>query len=165
MQKIETMGPDIETLGVETLGSDMMGFGISTDDANAIGKKLANQSVGWGAISARDLAAALKVYDPTTRQQIIAAYQIAGGSLSLLNDAQERIKYEENPPSGGWLTSRNVTYWSIISTISGAVSAYHGYKRNNSVGWGIGWFILGSIFPVLTPVIAFAQGYAKPRVK
>ena len=50
-----------------------------------------------------------------------------------------------------------------ISTISAAASGYHGYKRNNSVGWAIGWFFLGGLFPIITPVIAYAQGFGKPR--
>ncbi len=59
----------------------------------------------------------------------------------------------------------NRTYWYVwgaLSTVSGAISAYHGYKRNQSVGWAIVWYLLGSIFPVITPVVAFAQGYGKP---
>jgi hypothetical protein len=53
--------------------------------------------------------------------------------------------------------------FGIISTASAAVSGYHGYKRNDSLGWGIAWFVLGGLFPVLTPTIAFAEGYAKPK--
>ena len=48
-----------------------------------------------------------------------------------------------------------------LSTISAILSGYHGYKRNNSIGWAIGWFALGGIFPVITPTIAFAQGFGK----
>ena len=51
----------------------------------------------------------------------------------------------------------------IVSTVSAAASGYHGYKRNNSVGWAIGWFFLGGLFPIITPVIAYAQGFGKPR--
>ncbi len=40
-------------------------------------------------------------------------------------------------------------------------SAYHGYKRNNSVGWAIGWGLLGGLFPIITPAVAFAQGFGK----
>jgi hypothetical protein len=56
-------------------------------------------------------------------------------------------------------------FWvhSALSSISGAACAYHGYKRNNSIGWAIGWFFLGSIFFPLTPVIAVAQGFGKPK--
>ena len=53
--------------------------------------------------------------------------------------------------------------WAGVSIASGALSAYHGVKRNNgSVGWGIVWFFMGSIFPIVTPAIAVAQGFAKP---
>lgn len=41
-------------------------------------------------------------------------------------------------------------------------SIYHGYKRNHSVGWAIGWGLLATIFPVTTTAIAVAQGFGKP---
>jgi hypothetical protein len=54
--------------------------------------------------------------------------------------------------------------WSL-STVSGIISAYHGYKRNNgNLGWALAWFLAGSALPVVVPVIAYAQGYAKPEV-
>lgn len=53
--------------------------------------------------------------------------------------------------------------WSVASTVSFAACVYHGYKRNNSVGWAIGWGFLGAVFPIITPVIAVAQGFAKPK--
>lgn len=49
-----------------------------------------------------------------------------------------------------------------VSLASAAASGYHGYKRNQSVGWAVGWFVLGGMFPIVTPVIAVAQGFAKP---
>lgn len=68
---------------------------------------------------------------------------------------------------GNWVTDGTMTpVYYVAALASGAVSAYHGVKRNNgSVGWGVGWFILGSAFPVVVPVIAFAQGFAKPKAK
>lgn len=53
--------------------------------------------------------------------------------------------------------------WSALSTASMAASAYHGYKRNNSIGWAIGWGALGALFPIITPAIALAQGFGKPK--
>jgi hypothetical protein len=51
-----------------------------------------------------------------------------------------------------------------LAVASSAACAYHGYKRNNgSVGWAIGWWLLGGLLPVVAPVIAVAQGYAKPK--
>lgn len=56
-----------------------------------------------------------------------------------------------------------VVAYELLATASAVVSGYHGYKRNNSVGWGIAWFGLGAIFPVITPTIAFAQGLGKRK--
>lgn len=57
------------------------------------------------------------------------------------------------------------TVMTVASTAASAALAYHGYKRNNSVGWAVGWFFLGGLFwPIALPV-ALAQGFAKPRVK
>lgn len=64
-----------------------------------------------------------------------------------------------DPPTAGMYV------WSVVATASMAASAYHGYKRNNSVGWAVVWGAMGAIFPVITPVIAVAEGYAKPARK
>ncbi len=40
---------------------------------------------------------------------------------------------------------------------------YHGYKRNDSVGWALVWGILGGIVWPITVPIAVAQGFAKPK--
>jgi hypothetical protein len=53
-----------------------------------------------------------------------------------------------------------------LSLVSGLVSAYHGYRRDRgSLGSAVGWFVLGSAFPVITPAAAFLMkpGFAKPR--
>jgi len=52
------------------------------------------------------------------------------------------------------------TFDWIRALIAGAAT-YHGYKRNQSIPWAIGWFALGSIFPVPTIAIAAAQGFGK----
>ena len=41
--------------------------------------------------------------------------------------------------------------------------AYHGYKRNHSVGWAVAWAILGGIAPLITTGVALAQGFGKPK--
>jgi hypothetical protein len=48
--------------------------------------------------------------------------------------------------------------------ISSGASAFHGYRRSRgSVGSAIGWGLLGGFFPVITPAVALAQGFGKPR--
>lgn len=55
--------------------------------------------------------------------------------------------------------------WWSLSTVSGLLSAYHGFKRNNgNLGWALVWFLAGSALPVFVPAMAFVQGFAKPEV-
>lgn len=51
--------------------------------------------------------------------------------------------------------------WTTISIAGSALGAYHGWKRTGSVGWTIGWTLLGGMFPIPTTAVAFAQGFAK----
>jgi hypothetical protein len=58
------------------------------------------------------------------------------------------------------------TVLGVLSLASSAVCAYHGYKRNcDSVGWAVGWALLGGAFPVIAPVVAVAQGVGKPSIE
>lgn len=53
--------------------------------------------------------------------------------------------------------------FALIATASMAASAFHGYRRNESVGWALWWGFCGAVAPVITPVIAAAQGFGKPK--
>jgi hypothetical protein len=70
-------------------------------------------------------------------------------------EMQNNLREQANSP--------RMLIWGLISAASAGVSGFHGYKRNNSVGWGIAWFILGGMFPVITPTVAFAQGFGKRK--
>ena len=56
-------------------------------------------------------------------------------------------------------------FYRIASPISAAVSAFHGYRRNQSIGWALAWAVAGGLLPVFVPVIALAQGFGKPKRK
>jgi hypothetical protein len=51
----------------------------------------------------------------------------------------------------------------VLSTVSAAACAYHGYKRNESVGWAFGWAFFGSVAPFFALPVALAQGFGKPK--
>jgi len=51
----------------------------------------------------------------------------------------------------------------VIGLAGAAAATYHGYKRNQSVGWAVGWGVLGGFFPIITNVIAVAQGFGKKK--
>ncbi len=54
------------------------------------------------------------------------------------------------------------TLWRVVGTAAGAALAYHGYKRNNSVGWALAWAIFGGMFWPVGLGVAYAQGFGKP---
>lgn len=55
--------------------------------------------------------------------------------------------------------------WVGVAAVSSVASAYHGYRRHRgSVGAAVGWGLLGFVFPIITPVVALAEGYAQPKV-
>lgn len=59
---------------------------------------------------------------------------------------------------------RWVMFYSVLGMVGGATGIYHGYKRNrNSLGWGLAWGLVGSIFPVITIPVMFAQGFGKRK--
>lgn len=81
-----------------------------------------------------------------------------------------------NVEMGGWLPvrvgadfpsaletglNRIPPWWSVLSTVSSGLSAYHGYMRTQSVGWAVGWALVGGLFPVITLPVAIAQGFGK----
>lgn len=55
-----------------------------------------------------------------------------------------------------------VMFWRLAGIAGSALGAYHGYARNDSVGWAIAWGLLGGVFPLLTIPVALAQGFGDP---
>ena len=53
--------------------------------------------------------------------------------------------------------------WSLASIAGMGLGAYHGYKRNDSVGWAIGWGLLGGLLPIIVLPVAYAQGFGEPK--
>jgi hypothetical protein len=55
------------------------------------------------------------------------------------------------------------SFYGIAAPVSAAASAYHGYRRNDSVGWAVWWALMGGLFPLVTPAIGVAQGWGERR--
>lgn len=49
----------------------------------------------------------------------------------------------------------------LLHTAGFVAGVYHGYKRNKSIGWALGWGLLGGIFPYITIPVSLAQGFGK----
>ena len=55
--------------------------------------------------------------------------------------------------------------YAVAGMAGMSLAAYHGYKRNNSFGWAVGWAFLGGLAPVIVIPVAFAQGFGKRKQK
>lgn len=112
-----------------------------------------------------DIQAILEIVPTVAERQAVASRAVAiGADASKVQEALatlERgagLKALFKPPP---MPVRII--WGVLSTASFAASVYHGYKRNDSLGWGIWWGFMGALFPVITPTIAVAQGFGKPK--
>lgn len=50
-----------------------------------------------------------------------------------------------------------------LAFLSGTLSAVHGWRRDRTPIAAWGWFTLGTMFPIITPLVAVGQGFARPR--
>jgi hypothetical protein len=64
-------------------------------------------------------------------------------------------------PSPAMQAAKLVGYAGSLA--GGVLGAYHGYKRNKSIGWAVGWAILGTFFWVVTLPVSYAQGFGKRK--
>jgi hypothetical protein len=100
------------------------------------------------------------VYNPAAPMTIL-------NSPPTYKEFHERVLAEngENVTYAVWMDEATKDRFKKVAiglmTVGGLASAYHGYKRNNSFGWGIGWGLLGTIFPIPTTSFAMGQGYGK----
>lgn len=78
--------------------------------------------------------------------------------LARTGEAEEIIGAEESVTS-----SVLSTVYKAGAMVSGPACAYHGYKRNQSIGWALWWGFAGSVFFPVAPAIAFAQGFGQPH--
>jgi len=107
--------------------------------------------------SSTEIASFLKAFSPADRgpmaQALIARGVEANDVAAALRwlEASERVRSSWPKVAG------------VLTLASAAASGYHGYRRNQSIGWGLWWFFMGSIFPIVTPVIAVAQGFGKKK--
>lgn len=141
-------------------GAVFGGLGALTEDEkNQLAKRIKDSFMSI------DMQAILEIIPTAQERQEVATRAIAiGADPSRVQQALDSV--ERSAGLKTWLKPPPMPVriiWGVLSTASFAASVYHGYKRNDSVGWAIWWGFMGALFPVITPTIAFAQGYGKPK--
>jgi len=80
-----------------------------------------------------------------------------------IKSVRQNGAFIEAPPVPFMKTKNGKLLWQGAALASSVAGAYHGYKRNQSVGWALWWSAMGGMFPIITPVIAVAQGFGKKK--
>lgn len=104
------------------------------------------------------------VSDPSTMTAADSQSLIAQAQAQLAQQQASRAQTQADLNAA--LSTPQFRIWAALSTASAAACAYHGYRRHRgSIGWAIGWGMLGGIFFPITPAIALAEGFGKPAKK
>jgi len=79
-------------------------------------------------------------------------------------DAYSRYPWAAKPTNGLGQDASPLAMVQAVGGLAGMIlGAYHGYRRDDSVGWAIGWALFGSMFwPIAIPVM-LVQGLGKPE--
>lgn len=108
---------------------------------------------GNPAPTSAQIATFLQTFDASARSEAAQAL-IAGGAASA--DVLAASQFISSSSGLGFSG-----IWEVLAVASAGASVYHGYRRNQSIGWALWWGFIGGIFPVVTPAIAIAQGFGK----
>lgn len=90
-------------------------------------------------------------------RQVLARYMPVSVGAAEGTDTVDNSQPKLNPGMGALST-----VLVAGSYAGGAMGVYHGYKRNDSIGWALGWGLVGSMFWPITVPLMFAQGFGKP---
>ena len=137
------------------------GLGASLAELRKLGRDLAVQANPITAIALHD---ALLPFSPEERDLVLQAFVESGGDALIIPDARQLLALNEKISNGRSRRPSKIRIaWAVLGTASMAASAFHGYRRNQSVPWALAWGALGLLFPIITPTVAIAQGFGRPK--
>lgn len=151
---------------VQKVPFNIPGFGalgaLTEDDKNKLADQVKTASTGFFGGDVRGILAAIP--NDVDRSDVALKAIARGGNASEINRALESIQSGIEFKKALSIPMPLRIFWGVASVVSTGIGAYHGYRRNNdSIGWALWWALMGGMFPIVTPAIAFAQGFGKPR--
>lgn len=111
-------------------------------------------------------ASAFGIDTATMGQQVVTPQLVQPKAPAVAVAPQAPPQPVSQPPAQTQAQSSTLkTVMTIGGWVGSIAGAYHGYKRTESIGWAIGWSMLGGAFwPLALPIMA-AQGFGKPLPK
>jgi hypothetical protein len=130
----------------------LRGLALASEDIEQLAQTLVKSTNGY--VDFRDAFAKL---DSRDDRKTLADRLVALGA-----DPDTVAKALVDAPIAGWRIDPTVIGLTAFSTLGTALGAFHGYRRNQSIGWAVTWGILGGLVPPITLAFALAQGFGKP---
>jgi len=150
---------------VQHVPFNIPGFGalgaLTEDDKNKLAQQVKATSTGLFGGSARDILAAIP--SDSDRSDVALKAIALGGDAVTINNALASVQSGIEFKKAFSVPMPLRIFWGFASIVSSGAGVYHGYKRNNSIGWALWWGLMGGLFPIVTPAIALAQGFGKPK--
>lgn len=96
---------------------------------------------------------------------VVDARGLQGDNLGVIDNRISRMLGQEDQVLDPYPQQTKLWRWAwaLLSVLGAATGAYHGYRRNDSIGWALGWAVLGGLFPIVTIPVSLAQGYGQPK--
>ena len=150
---------------VELVGTDLFGLGYGLFDKEL--DEIANRIYLFDAPTTDDLeqeiVEEMSVLVPEDRVKLARKLMDLGVHTGLVKDALRRsgakLSFWDDPEK----RKVSIAVWSVFGTASMLASAYHGYARNQSIGWALWWGLMGSMFPGVPVAIGLAQCKTGPE--
>lgn len=84
-------------------------------------------------------------------------------AITAMDNMDDMTRYQQIAITYGKGVAVVAAIHTVLRPISMIVCGIHGYRRNDSnTGAGVLWGAGGFFFPIVAPIVAFAQGYGKP---
>lgn len=152
-----------QLVGTDFFGLGALGYGLSDEELDKIAEKLYLYDTDSVQVLQNQVENAMRILVPQDRQRLAEKLIALGMNTDLVREAMiaagAKMPFWMDPEK----RKVGITVWGVLGTLSMAASAYHGYVRNQSIGWALWWGFMGSLFPVITPTIALAQCKASPE--
>jgi hypothetical protein len=149
---------------VQRVPFNVPGFGalgtLTEDDKNKLAERVKNASTAFFGSDVRSILAAIP--DAADRSDVAVKAISLGGDATSINNALASVTSSIEFKKAFNVPLPLRIFWVAAAIASTGAGVYHGYKRNNSIGWALWWGLMGAIAPIVTPAIAFAQGFGKP---
>jgi hypothetical protein len=153
----------VELVGTDFFGLGALGYGLSDEALDKIAERLYLYDTDSLPALKQEIVNEMRLLVVEDRPRLAQKLIDLGVNTDLVREAMEasgaKMPFWMDPVK----LKAGITVWGVLGTVSMVAGIYHGYARNQSIGWGLWWGLMGVMFPIATPTIALAQCKTGPE--